>query len=103
MSDQATLTPPTKKLKTSPWSDPIGLLTSRGWKYLGDPVDPRTLWQDPSEPEVEQQEIRVIGEKKSPDGTREQITQLYVTPAGMPVPRDQAVARVINRENLQVA
>lgn len=74
-----------------PDRDPIGYLRHHGWKCDGDPKRRTSRWLDPTKPAVAKDEKVKIGEKLLPGDKREDVFQVFHTPAVWPIGRDEAV------------
>lgn len=91
MSEAAPAVSVPSKRQPDPLTQPVEYLLVRGWRPDGDARDPRTRWLDPTKPDRDREERRVVGERKLPSGATETITQVFVTPAAWPMPREEAV------------
>lgn len=85
-------------------------LIQKGWRHEGDPYHPHTLWLDPTKPDVETQEWRVVGkrvpsnvadmtlEEAERRGVAVEIKQLVITPRVFGVRVVEAVALQMDRD-----
>lgn len=86
-----------------PDRDPIGYLRHHGWKCDGDPKRRTSRWLDPTKPATAKDEKVKIGERALPGGKKEDVHQVYHTPAVWPISRDEAVQIQQDRDEARVA
>lgn len=81
----------TKATVRTPWAAPGAYLQGHNWVPMGDPDHPSCRWLDPQAPEKATERKVRTGMQKLPNGREEEVYQVHVTPARIPMPRDEAM------------